>query len=398
MPHNCAGFLQHQTQASFAGHDCGYEDTVTSQHRRNHRQDEEFERWEEFDSKSGTWQAQSNPLESYYSECFAGDGLVQMADGSQQRVDTIAVGDRVATPSGPASVLLISMSKAIDRQWYGCKVNGLVMCKDHPIQFSCGTWKLPSDLVPIEKFNLDILYDFELDSGHIVFVNEMRLCTFGHPFTINDQDQHMGWGWKNNPQRARFYSAQQARLDAGALTTDVRFALESAGAGCFAGDGLVAMADGTRQRVDTVEVGQYIASPEGPAKVLLVAVDHWDGVFALHDINGLRLCPEHPVQGDADGSWKLARDIAPDSVVSYVSCMYDFELDRGHAIEINGVTVCTLGHSFTINDTDSLFGWGWKSNPRRALFLEAQKPDLQKGPFLRMRSTRCKRRIGTSRC
>ena len=34
-------------------------------------------------------------------------------------------------------------------------------------------------------------------------------------------------------------------------------------------------------------------------------------------------------------------------------------VDRGHAVEINGVELCTLGHSFTINDSDSLFGWGW---------------------------------------
>ena len=40
--------------------------------------------------------------------CFAGDGRVLLADGTtEKRVDTIEVGDRVFTPSGPASVLLI---------------------------------------------------------------------------------------------------------------------------------------------------------------------------------------------------------------------------------------------------------------------------------------------------
>ena len=80
-----------------------------------------------------------------------------------------------------------------------------------------------------------------------MIVNGLRLCTFGHDFTINDDDQHMGWGWKDNPQREKFYAAQRARLAAGAPTTDERFALEGSGAGCFAGDGLVAMADGTRR-------------------------------------------------------------------------------------------------------------------------------------------------------
>mmetsp|Transcript_68737 Transcript_68737/g.191757 ORF Transcript_68737/g.191757 Transcript_68737/m.191757 type:complete len:120 (-) Transcript_68737:50-409(-) len=67
--------------------------------------------------------------------CFAGDGRVLLADGTtQKRVDTIEVGDQVFTPSGPASVLLISMSKPKDGRFKGCKVNGLVICSDHPIQ------------------------------------------------------------------------------------------------------------------------------------------------------------------------------------------------------------------------------------------------------------------------
>ena len=108
-----------------------------------------------------------------------------------------------------------------------------------------------------------------------------------------------------------------------------------------------------------------------------MAVDHWDGCFALHDINGLRVCPEHPVRSP-NGSWSLASEHAPESV-SYVECMYDFELSCGHTAEINGIELCTLGHGFTINDSDSLFGYGWKNNPRRALFEQAQARRLTAG-------------------
>ena len=136
-----------------------------------------------------------------------------------------------------------------------------------PSKTADGSGKLSAELAPIKPYTPRILYDFELDRGHTVVVNGLRLCTFGHDFTINDDDKHMGWGWKDNPQREKFYAAQRARLAAGASTTDERFALEGSGAGCFAGDGLVTMADGTHRRVDAVEVGDKVMTRDGAAEV-----------------------------------------------------------------------------------------------------------------------------------
>lgn len=59
--------------------------------------------------------------------------------------------------------------------------------------------------------------------------------------------------------------------------------------------------------------------------------------------NGLSITPWHPVK--MDGSWKFPYDIHN---IEEVPCeaVYNFVLDKGHVILVNGIECITLGHNF----------------------------------------------------
>eukprot|EP01046_Picozoa_sp_COSAG06_P058969 COSAG06_NODE_12035_length_1432_cov_1.453113_2_plen_292_part_01 len=73
----------------------------------------DFDHWEKSDDGevSDTWRdfdAQTGEYEDCYDNtCFAGDGLVKMADMETKRVDRLRIGDMLATPDGPRRVALV---------------------------------------------------------------------------------------------------------------------------------------------------------------------------------------------------------------------------------------------------------------------------------------------------
>ena len=133
-------------------------------------------------------------------------------------------------------------------------------------------------------------------------------------------------------------------------------AYNNACGGCFHGDGLVLMADGSRKAVRDVRKGDWLALPPAPdavgaseqtaAQVTCAVQIHTDGgseELVQLEGSGLRLTPWHPVR--VDGRWQFPCALA---CARRVPCdaVYDFVLSEGHVMEIDGVQCVTLGHGF----------------------------------------------------
>ncbi len=113
--------------------------------------------------------------------------------------------------------------------------------------------------------------------------------------------------------------------------------------GCFRGDGLVRMSDGSSKRVDCIRKGDHVFG----GKVMVVtkyACLH--NRISLVKINNLWLTPYHPVL--INGKWKFPIDVAK---IEECECeyVYNFALHSGHIMSIGDVNCVTLGHGFTDN-------------------------------------------------
>lgn len=124
--------------------------------------------------------------------------------------------------------------------------------------------------------------------------------------------------------------------------------------GCFLGDGLVLMADGTEKRIDAIQPGDRVAYATAAAvgaTVRCVVKTEQDGadVVRLGCCNGsgsnsTAFTPWHPVF--VQGEWSFPSSLGP-VVHEAADAVYNFVLDSNHTMILNGVTACTLGHDFT---------------------------------------------------
>lgn len=119
--------------------------------------------------------------------------------------------------------------------------------------------------------------------------------------------------------------------------------------GCFLGDGLVLMADGTEKRIDQLQAGDRVASAGAGAgatsTVGCVVKTEQDGadVVRLGHGHGTAFTPWHPVLIQDD--WVFPLSLGP-VVHEAADAVYNFVLDAGHMLLLNGVVACTLGHNF----------------------------------------------------
>jgi len=119
------------------------------------------------------------------------------------------------------------------------------------------------------------------------------------------------------------------------------------GGGCFSGECLVSMADGSERRVDSLTKGDMVTVPGG-ATASVRGV--WKTVFENGSTElsvlpgGLRATPWHPVR--VRGAWKFPQDLAPARETS-CDAVYSFALDQGHVLLINGIECVGLAHGFT---------------------------------------------------
>jgi len=119
------------------------------------------------------------------------------------------------------------------------------------------------------------------------------------------------------------------------------------GGGCFSGECLVSMADGSEKRVDSLTKGDMVTIPGGTTASVRGV---WKTVFENGTTElsvlpgGLRATPWHPVR--VRGAWKFPQDLAPARETS-CDAVYSFALDQGHVLLINGIECVGLAHGFT---------------------------------------------------
>ncbi|KAG2431289.1 hypothetical protein HYH02_013420 [Chlamydomonas schloesseri] len=147
------------------------------------------------------------------------------------------------------------------------------------------------------------------------------------------------------------------------------------------GDWLVT-ADGGVSRVVLVTVDEV-----GPAGMEVCALpcsstgDTTSGTSGTNGGHHLLVTPDHPVF--VDGAWRLPRALAPVQLLAAeqvpYGAVFNFELDPPATVAVSGVRLVTLGQDLRLQpyvgvteESNALYGWGWRAQPERRARLLAQ--------------------------
>lgn len=135
-------------------------------------------------------------VHSSVGPCFLPASTVLMADGSQKRCDQIQPGDRVAPGYRVRCVIKTEVSFADivqlgTQQGTPAEVGGFTMW--HPV-FVNGAWRHPADVGQVQRVPTDAIYNFVLDTTHVIILNGIMTCTMGHDMTANAVIDHPYFG------------------------------------------------------------------------------------------------------------------------------------------------------------------------------------------------------------
>lgn len=109
---------------------------------------------------------------------------------------------------------------------------------------------------------------------------------------------------------------------------------------CFSGDGLVLMVDNTYKKIADLEKNDIVTNG---AKIICKIVFKSTNQINLVKYKDLVITPWHPII--VNKKWVFPFDVCDDNdIVSDV--VYNFILDSGHVLNVNGVQCVTLGHNF----------------------------------------------------
>ena len=135
--------------------------------------------------------------------CFLGASTVLMADGTHKRCDQLQPGD-IAAPDYKIRCVVKTLVPHADIVQLGSQVGdpaavgGFTLW--HPVLVG-GTWQHPADLGKIQRVQTDAIYNFVLESGHCLVINDIITCTMGHDFTANAVIEHPYFGKRRDGHR-----------------------------------------------------------------------------------------------------------------------------------------------------------------------------------------------------
>ncbi len=96
-----------------------------------------------------------------------------------------------------------------------------------------------------------------------------------------------------------------------------------------------------------IRKGDVLKAPDGSNATVTFAIKflrkNKNASMVRFDNNGLIITPGHPIR--INGQWVFPRDIGNETVVECEE-VYNFALDVGHIVIINGIECVTLGHNF----------------------------------------------------
>jgi hypothetical protein len=111
--------------------------------------------------------------------CFHGECMIKMADNTLKQIQDISVGEHVWTPTGSAKVRVVVECNTYARSQPMSQMGKLCITPWHPVRVS-GEWKFPANIVSYTSRLISKVYNFVLDSGHIVDVEGVECVTLGH--------------------------------------------------------------------------------------------------------------------------------------------------------------------------------------------------------------------------
>jgi Hint-domain len=129
-------------------------------------------------------------------------------------------------------------------------------------------------------------------------------------------------------------------------TTQTMSIFHNSGGGCFHGENRVLMADGSRKAIKDVNPEDQVWTPEGPGNVVcLITIGSKRPSQTMVQINSLCITPWHPIRLKAGGPWVFPADhyLFGERLVQTV---YNFVLNKGHVVDVEGYECITLAHGF----------------------------------------------------
>ena len=129
----------------------------------------------------------------YYNReggCFGGNSKVHVKGNKIKLVSDIEKGDILSNGAKVECVIKIIVSSGQTEMVY---INGLSITRWHPIIID-GVWVFPGERKNAYLKEIDTIYNFVLDSKHIITINDIECCTLGHNFTDNSVITHPYYG------------------------------------------------------------------------------------------------------------------------------------------------------------------------------------------------------------
>jgi len=125
-------------------------------------------------SSMGTYHYSGNP-------CFHGNCLVQLANGTQKRVNLISKGDKVITASGKnVEVLCVVKTLIPSGKTHLVELEGgLLITPYHPVHIN-DKWEFPCNLAETRELPCSAVYSFVLKDEHVMIINGVSCVTLGH--------------------------------------------------------------------------------------------------------------------------------------------------------------------------------------------------------------------------
>jgi len=122
--------------------------------------------------------------------CFGGDSIVHMKNGFK-KVSEIHKDDIL---ENGGKVICVINTVITGGQKPMININGLEITQWHPILDKNGTWIFPIKSYEANIVNINMVYNFVLDSKHIITINDTQCCTLAHGFTDNAVISHPYFG------------------------------------------------------------------------------------------------------------------------------------------------------------------------------------------------------------
>jgi hypothetical protein len=122
--------------------------------------------------------------------CFGGNGNVHIKGNKSKLVSKIKGGDILSNGAKVICVIKIIVTSGKKEM---CNCNGLSITRWHPIIID-GEWVFPGERINAYLEEIDTIYNFVLDTKHIITINDIKCCTLGHNFTGSPVIEHPYYG------------------------------------------------------------------------------------------------------------------------------------------------------------------------------------------------------------